>query len=334
MEPLSEPEPVPSTSTAPAVGGKRARPVDEEESEEPLTSEPDQAKKPRVLSFGHLQPTGQAAPSQPTAALEIAIVSSDDEEETPAAAAAAEAPADEDMDEDEEVESQADTEVPEDDGEGVDEDDDDEEEGEIDDDDDAVNNEEGGGGDDIVVVESDEEEAGGADVLQQPSQAVVPEVESSQEEVASAADGGDGAAGGGGRTVPGAAASSVVTTQPEEESAPSDLATQEGLATATSVDISQLSGETPASVAPVRQESQRIPVLETGGAQTPPPTRGRGQGTRPPGRLNRQPIVWDPSTPPSQAAGPARGRGSAGRARRSRPGRGSGITRAAPRGGQ
>merc|ERR1719295_166461 len=102
MEPLSEPEPVPSTSTAPPVGGKRARPVDEEESEEPLTSEPDQAKKPRVLSFGHLQPTGQAAPSQPTAALEIAIVSSDDEEETPAAAAA-EPPADEDMDEDEEV---------------------------------------------------------------------------------------------------------------------------------------------------------------------------------------------------------------------------------------
>ena len=70
MEPLSEPEPVPSTSTAP-VGVKRARPVDEEESEEPLTSEPDQAKKPRVLSFGHLQPTGQAAPSQPTAGNKI-----------------------------------------------------------------------------------------------------------------------------------------------------------------------------------------------------------------------------------------------------------------------
>ena len=100
------------------------------------------------------------------------------------------------------------------------------------------------------------QEAGGADVLQQPSQAVVPEVESSQEEVASAADGGDGAAGGDDRTVPGAAASSVVTTQPEEESAPSDLATQEGLATATSVDISQLSGEAPASVASVRQESK------------------------------------------------------------------------------
>merc|ERR1719471_1264279 len=339
-----------TTSVAAAAGSKRQRPADEDEDTDELatTSETEQAKKPRVS----IPPT--------SAALEVVVESSDEEEEDEAVAEV-EVPAltaqpvslEVVMDEEEpEV-------VAEDDEAAVVEDDDEEEAGDSqaetevgeDEVDDEVADVEDDDNNDDDDDESDEGEASQGPTSTSTSAAeVVPEDSSSQPEVGTAETGEAPGAAAEDRIVPGVG-SAQETRSPARPArtalnAPSEgvsadaatlsgnLATQEGVASLTSVDISQLSSTgVQQSTAPGRT----IPVLESGGASSSRGRAGATAGSRP--RITRQPIVWGASEPAAASAAPQRGtrgispRGRGSVARRSRPGRGSPGARTAPRGG-
>jgi len=275
-----------------------------------------------------------------------------DEEEPEVVAEDDEAAVVEDDDEEEAGDSQAETEVGEDevDDEVADVEDDDNNDDDAEDEEDDED-EQDGGGDDIVVVESDEGEASQGPTTTSTSAAeVVPEDSSSQPEVGTAETGEAPGAAAEDGIVPGVG-SAQETRSPARPArtalnAPSEgvsadaatlsgnLATQEGVASLTSVDISQLSSTgVQQSTAPGRT----IPVLESGGASSSRGRAGATAGSRP--RITRQPIVWGASEPAAASAAPQRGtrgispRGRGSVARRSRPGRGSPGARTAPRGG-